>query len=363
MSTPVKPEPPTTPDVRMKQNQTAPANPRVRRFDVSNPPPFNSPTTPIENMNKLIRELNNLPNIKLNAETNNQIVIVKDTNIPDYIDKIKSALKSISDVIAPNDNTINQLIGKIENKPPIGIDLKEWGKSLKNDINVIKAVFNNFAAIVNTGNFQPATNGGNIRGNTGGNAAAEPDVKILSREEYLNERERSKKLIDEQVRLKNLGDKNPIVKLAYAVAGYMNRKNVGSFLESRTVKLKEGDREVNKEEFWLTPQLFSAFNESMSDVRRMINPRFKMKREFIDNMSTFEHLASKSEDILIYIANYSALILSDRLYGQNIGKETVFNIQNKKEAKDKIILDIMMALDQQKLLRVDLARRFGTDGL
>lgn len=197
-------------------------------------------------------------------------------------------------------------------------------------------------------------------GNNGG--VDEKEVVFLSKRKYFQElAEKSDLLLNSSIskREKNAFQmSHPKIRFAYAVSGYMHKAEVSQLVKVNVTQDKTFGDPVC--EYWFTPALFSAFNETMNTVRKMVKDHIKRDKKYQSNDELFYYIVEKNVNAVTHLANHSALVMSNRLYGQSISRETVFNIQNHENEKNAVVLDIMQMLDGMMLLRPDLQQVFGS---
>lgn len=142
------------------------------------------------------------------------------------------------------------------------------------------------------------------------------------------------------------------LRFAYAVAGYLGMQSAASLVTIDTTYNASGTKTKVTYEF--NPALFSAFHETMIDTRKMINRNLAMKPDYAKDEVLFDTLTSKDEEILIALANYAALIMSNRLYGQTVKRTTIYNIQQYDTEKNNLVMNIMVFLNRMGIIRSDL---------
>lgn len=150
------------------------------------------------------------------------------------------------------------------------------------------------------------------------------------------------------------------LQFAYAVAGYMAMLKLDKLVDFMPMtETQIGSPHTYKLSYMMQPPLFSAYNETMVDTRKLLKPELVHLEQYKTNDRLFQTIVDKDPDAIVHFANYSALTMSNRLYGQSIKRTTVFNIHQHEQEKENLLRNIILVLDHQDLLRDDLARTYG----
>lgn len=100
-----------------------------------------------------------------------------------------------------------------------------------------------------------------------------------------------------------------------------------------------------------------SLNDISSDLRHEIKNIVESKLKLLEATPGMfmEFLIHENYSILPYVAKFCAMKLSERDYGRNIIRDTVFNIHERARIRNQILREIMFNLFQRNMLREDYA--------